>query len=354
MNDQNNNQNTLTSNGSQEISLVPFIKILVKKRYFIIILVLIGFFFGFAQRLIYYKKSYKAESIILLRSPQKVDRGDAYRKIYFDQVVQNTALKVITSASVIQDIVMHEYLYQKDGKSIKSDLLAFYNNKDLNSVVENVSSTINSEYEKQKQLLTISYISSNPDVSAQIVKNIIFQINKFYDKQMNSDELRNLEYVSSQKTKAKEELDAARQKVAFFIKQNVELSTVSSDGSKPDDNLHQYAKLELKQLQEDAKAKEDLYNSLLTKSQDISMLSNQSAPSVIVVQEAFPPAKPLPRGAIKYGMIYAFLMLILAVVIVILRNISDIIKTDENIFIFISKELKKDFNKLFHKKQGSL
>lgn len=345
MSDQNNNPNVLADNNSQEISLLPLVKIFIKNRYFIIFFIFIGLILGLTRGFLSYSKSYRAESIILLQSPQKVTSGD-YSKIYFDQVVQNTALKVITSASTIRDLVMQEYSYEKDGKPIKSNLLVFYDNNNLNAVVESVSNTVKSEYDKKNQLLTISYISSNPDVAAQIVNNIILQINKFYDKQMNSDALRNLEYVSAQTIKSKEELDAARQKVAFFIKQNIELSTISNDEKAADDNKHQFAKLELKKLQEDAMAKESLYNSLVKKSQDIGILSNQSAPSVIVVQEAFPPANPLPRGMLKSGIICAFLMFILALVIVLMRNISEIFGTNENIMTIIISALKKDLAKI--------
>ena len=344
-----NMNNTPQFSGIQkesEISLLPILKILIDKRWFIIILTFAGFCFGALLRTLLYSKSYCASSFILLQSSQKVTNQD-YSKVYFDSIVQNTCSIIVTSSLTVKNIILQEYTYEKNGQKVKTNLLGFYNEKDINRLADDkVLKNLKLSFDKKTQVLTISYIASNPDVASQIVNNVIKQINIFYNTQLTSDSTRNLKFVNEQLKIAKENLDTARLKLALFIKRNKEIVAVVSSSDNNATNTYSLAKLELQKLQEDAKVKEDLYNSLIKKSQDLGIQSEQNTPSVIVLQPAFPPQNPLPRQTLKYGTVGAFLMLLVAIGIVILRNLSEMMDKKENIIKLISDELSSDFKKL--------
>jgi len=326
------------------ISLFPILKILIDKRWFIVILTFTGFCFGIFLRVLFYNKDYCASASILLQSSQKVTNQD-YSKVYFDTIVQNTCSIIVTSSITVKNIILQEYMYEKNGQKVKTNLLEFYNEKDINKLAEyRILKNIKLNFDKKTQVLTLSYTASNPDVASQIVNNIIEQINIFYNTQMTSDSTRNLKFVNEQLKAAKENLDTARLKLALFIKRNKEIASLSDN--KAETNTYSLARLELQKLQEDARVKEDLYNSLMKKSQDLGIQSEQNTPSVIVLQPAFPPQKPLPRQMLKYGTVGAFLMLLIAIGTVILRNLSEIMDVKENIIKLISDELSSDFKKL--------
>jgi len=331
--------------GESEISLYPMLKILIRKRWFIIILTFIGLCLGTFLNVLFYSKVYTASSSILLQSSQKVTSQD-YSKIYLDAMVQSTCNIIVTSSTTVRDVILQEYTYEKNGQKVKTNLLKFYNAKDINSLVDGISKTIKLDYDKRTHVLTISYTASNPDVAAQIVNNIIKRINMFYNTQMTSDSARNLKFVSEQLKVSKENLDTIRLKLALFIKRNKEITTISSSDNKVETNTYSLARLELQKLKEDVKAKEDLYNSLIKKSQDLGIQAEQDTPSVIVLEQAFPPKSPLPRKALRNGIMGAFLILLIAIGIVGLKNFSGIISVKENIVKFISDELSSDFKRL--------
>lgn len=329
-----------------EISLFPLFKIILKNRWFIIVLTFIGFCFGIAISAISYNKSYCASSSILLQSSQKVTNQD-YSKIYFDSIVQNTCNIIANSTTTVRNVILQKYTYNnKNGQEVTADLLKFYNVKDINTLTEKVSKSIKLDYDKKTQVLTISYTAPNPDIASQIVNNIIEQINIFYNTQMTSDSVRNFKFVNEQLKTAKETLDAARLKLALFIKRNKEITGISSPDNKTETNTYSLARLELQNLQEDSKAKEDFYNSLVAKSQNLGIQTVQNIPSVIVLQKAFPPKNPLPRQTLKSGTTRAFFMLIISLGIIFLINFSKLVPGKENVTNLISNELCSDFKKL--------
>lgn len=329
-----------------EISLLPLFKIILKNRWFIIILTITGFCLGVLLSITSYNKVYCASSSILLQSSQKVTSQD-YTKVYLDSIVQSTCNIIITSSATVRNIILQEYTYAKKGQKLKTNLLEFYNTKDIDSLANRIARSIDLKYDKQTRVLTISYTASNPEVASQIVNNIIEQVNIFYNTQMTSDSARNFKFVNEQLKVAKENLDVARLQLALFVKRNKEITAgLFSPDNKVQTDVHSLARLELQKLQEDAKAKEDLYNSLVKKSQDFSIQAEQNTPSVIVLQPAFPPQKPLPKQTRKDGIIGAFLMFFIAIGIVVLKNLSEIMPVKENIAKLISDELSSDFRKL--------
>lgn len=329
-----------------EVSLLSLFKVVLKNRWIIIILTIAGFCFGILFGILSYTKVYLASSSILLQSSQKVTSQD-YSKVYLDAIVQNTYNIIINSSTTVKNVILEEYTYEKNGQKLKTNLLEFYNTKDINALAGRISKNIQLIYERKTQVLTISCVAPNPDIAAQIINNIIKQINIFYNTQMTSDSARNLKFVNEQIKVAKESLDAARLKRALFEKRNKEITAIlPSSDNKIQTAAHPLAILELQKLQEDAKAKEDLYNSLVKKSQDFGIQAEQNTPSVIVLQPAFPPQKPLPIKASKGGMTGAFLMLLVAIGIALLRNLAEIIPVKENIGRIIADELTADFKKL--------
>ena len=52
----------------------------------------------------------------------------------------------------------------------------------------------------------------------------------------------------------------------------------------------------------------------MLRSQSLGIDASQTAPSIIILQKAFPPAKPLPPKYVRNGAILGFLFLVLGVV----------------------------------------
>ncbi len=332
----NVSQNSDLEKGS-EVSLLPLIKIFLKNRWLIITLTFVGLCLGLLKSALFYSKVYSASSSILLQSSQKVTSQD-YSKVYLDSIVQSTCSIISTSSTTVRNIILQQYTYDKNGQKVKINLLEFYNSSNINTLIERVSRGITLTYDKQTRVLTISYRASNPEIASQIVNNVIEQINIFYNTQMTSDSARNFKFIEEQLKIAKENLDTIRLKLALFIKRNKEITTASEA------NTYSLAKLELQKLQEDTKAKEYLYDSLVKKSQDLGLQSEQKTPSVIVLQQAFPSQKPIPRKMLQGAILGSFLMLLVAIGIVVLKNLSEI--TKENIVKLVSYEFSNDFKKL--------
>lgn len=337
-----------------ELSLLPLFKILIIKRWRIIGCLLLGIIIGLLLTYLRYTPKYEAEGSVLLQTPEKVKQDAAPSSIFSkntqSDIVQSSYSTVIDSRNFTEKLVLSQYAYSLGGKSFKSNLVDFYHVNDLDGLINSVNKQLKANYDKKSFVLKFSFISKSPEISAQIVNNAIEQLNDFYQNEFNSTSKRNLEFVKSQIEDAKKSLDDARGKLTRFIKTNKEIKDTKLETNQ-DRYAYQEAKTKLKELQDDVTIKENFYNSLLTRSQSLGIDASQTAPSIIVLQKAFPPAKPMPPKYVRNGAIIGFLFLVFSIFIIIIRNLGEITGPNENLFTLIIDELKKDVAKLRIKKK---
>ncbi len=327
-----------------EISLLPFFKVIIKKRWFIIGMLFLGIALGYFITYLLYTPRYFAEGAVLLQSPERIkqDTRSGGTGSSPSNVVQYSYDTVLNSRGFIIDIINKRYTY--DNNKITSDLKGFYKNNEIEGTIKTVSSNLKISYDKRTFVLKLSYTSPFPDLSAEVVNNVINQLNEFYKNEFYGTTKRNYEFVKGQLSEAKKTLDDSRTNLTKFIKSNKQLQGNADDNNR--EYAYQGAKAELKSLQDDVLLKEDFYKALMEKSQALGIDSLQSSPLLIILQKAIAPAKPLPPKYIRNAAILGFLFLVFGIVIIIIRNIGEITGQDENIVTLILEELKKDLAKL--------
>jgi capsular polysaccharide biosynthesis protein len=192
----------------------------------------------------------------------------------------------------------------------------------------------------------LEYISTYPELAAQILNTTVNQINYFYNYQFNSNSMRNLEFVEKNIVLAKKELDEAKSNLSIFIERNKQLKVALKN---KDQYPEYYQCIEaMEKLQETAELKRKSYSALLAKSESLKLEISENAPSVTVIEAASPPLDPIPCHYGRNIGIGAIIGLLLAVAYVVLTHFMVLFQLEGTPIANIPAEFKNDFRKLFH------
>lgn len=309
----------------KEISLIYLFGLMFKYRWLIILLIVLGVIAGAVLTRIYYKKNYIVNTSILLQPPRKVsDSKDYLGSIQTKDLLNNTYSVVLNSNDFLKSIVLSDYDIQQDGNKIKGNLLKYFKTEDIGKVIDAVKSTVNIRCDKKTGVLVLEYTSIYPDIAAQILNNIVTQINTFYNYQFNSNSMRNLEFVEKSIASGKIELNEAKNNLATFIERNKQLKIALKNR---DQYPEYYQCIEaMEKLQENVDIKRKSYTALLTKGESLKLEISENAPYVTLIESATVPLKPLPGKYAKNGLLGGLLGIALAIIYIVINVVCKFFK----------------------------
>jgi uncharacterized protein involved in exopolysaccharide biosynthesis len=305
----------------------------------------IGVIAGATLTKLSYKENYLVTTTILLQPPRKVaDSKDYLGSIQTKDLLNNTFSTVLNSNDFFKSIVLADYDISENDKKIKANLLKYFKTEDVGRIIATVKELVKINYDRKTSVLRLEYTSAYPDVAAQILNNIITQINYFYNYQFNSNSMRNLEFVEKSIASAKKELDEAKYNLAVFIERNKQLKVALKN---KDQYPEYYQCIEaMEKLQENVNMKRKSYTGLLVKSESLKLEISENAPYVTIIEVAAAPLKPIPckyAGNVATGGAFGF---ILAAAYIIFSNFISLFNLHGTPLANIPSELKRDFKKI--------
>ena len=303
----------------KEISLLPLFLLFLRYRWFIILTTVIFVLISLILTMISYKENYNVSTSILLQPPRKVSTSEQYMDYYNTKdLLKNTYEVVLNSNDLLKNVVLSEYDLNEDGKNTKTNLMGFFKTDNTGTAIKKLKALLLADYKKLTSVVTLTITSANPEIAAQILNNVVGQINYYYNYQFNSNAKRNLEFVDSGIVVSKKDLDDAKRKLGSFITENKQLKVALA-------NQNQYPEYyqcvqELQKLQTDVDLKNKTYTTLLNKSEALKLEITENAPSVTVLEKATVPTEPIPPKYIRNSAIAGFLGLFFSCIYCIMTN----------------------------------
>lgn len=339
-----NNKDNIQLQPEKEFSFITFYFKLFEHRWLIILLIVLGVIAGAAFTKFTYKENYIVSTSMLLQPPRKVsDSKDYLGSIQTKDMLNNTYSVVLNSNDFLKSIVLSDYNIPENGNKIKANLLKYFKTDDISIAIDTVKSMVNIRCDKRTGVLVLEYTSTYPDIAAQILNNIVAQINTFYNYRFNSNSMRNLEFVEKSIASGKKELDEAKNNLATFIERNKQLKIALKNR---DQYPEYYQCIEaMEKLQENVELKRKSYSVLLTKSESLKLEISENAPYVTLIESAAVPLKPIPGKYARNGILGGLLGLALATVYIILCNFILVFNLYGTPMENIPSELKKDFKR---------
>jgi len=347
-----NNELEHNNSDNNEISIIDIIAVLFRRRWLILIIAIVCMILGGVLAIARYKVKYTASSSILLQQPRNVTVMKGSYVIPKKSIVPGTYKVVLGSGQLLSNVVMADYSYSLNGKVINNNLINYYNIKtqsDKNNVyaVSNiVKDSIKTSYNKKTFVLTISYTTTSPQLSAAIVNNIVKQLNLYYQKNFNSSARENLGFLKNSLDSAQKELNQSRIKLGRFVKKNKQLSNIDENSKSSSTTSFYESKLELNKLEDDAKVKKELFSNISEKYQMMKLELLAQASTITVLEQANSLIKPSPCSYKKYAAIGFILGLIVGIGYVIMINCITIFNLERTQIEEVSSGVKSDLNKL--------
>lgn len=333
----NNNecQDTQIHCASDEISLFSFVLALLRYRWLVITFILAGAVIAGVFSKLTYVKFYKAESYVILKPSPKVTDADSVK---LGDTLLGTYAIVLKTSQLLEKVALSKYDYVTDGGKESINLLKYYGVDDMNIVIQIIKGKLVPTFDKNGLILTLSYTAENPELAAQIINNIVSELDNYYKTQFAAVPLRNLEFVTKSLEAAKKELDDARNKFNIFITSNKQLQNISKENKYPACYL---SKQVLQQLEQDVDLKTKTYNDLKESYEKLRLQVSENAPAITVFEKAIPPQDPIPCTYIKASEIGAFSGFVIAAAYVFLTNLTALLGLKTNPLKTILTELKK-------------
>ena len=340
-----NTKDNIQLKPEKEISLMPFFVVMFKCRWLIILLTVTGVIAGVVFTRQTYKENYLVTTSILLQPPRKVaDSKDYLGSIQAKDLLNSTFSVVLNSNDFLKSVVLADYDVSENGKRIKTNLLKYFKIEDAGQAIEKVKGLIKINYDKKTSMLVLEYTSSYPDIAAQILNNIVTQINYFYNYQFNSNSIRNLEFVEKSIASAKKELDDEKANLTIFIERNKQLKVALKN---KDQYPEYYQCIEaMEKLQENVDLKRKTYTGLMIKGESLKLEITENAPYVTVIESATAPLRPIPCNYNRNVVMGGFIGFLFAAACVILNNFVALFNLHNTPAETIPAELKNDCMKM--------
>jgi len=337
----NEYKNNQIHHSNDELSMLPFFPILFRYRWLAIKLMLAGAIIAGVYATLMYKKSYKVNSSIFLKSSRYVTDVN---RVDPSDILKSTYEIVLKTNQLLEKVVLYKYDYTVDGKKESINLLKYYNTDNISTVIKSITNNLTLAFDKKNLILTLSYIDADPEMAAQIIDTIVGELDCYYNTKLTKETQRTLEFVIKNLGNAKKELNDARNKLDVFITTNKQLKNISKQ--KGQYSTCYSSATALQELEEEVDSKTKTYNDLKISYEKLRLQVTENAPTIIVLEKAIPPQDPIPCRYIKASVAGTFFGLFIATAYIFLMNLKTLFRLKTSPLETISAELKKDLKKL--------
>ena len=328
----------------EEINLIQYINVLLKRRWMIVF----GVFICVVLVAIYSIKLspvYTASAKFLpSKNPEMTSRmgtlvGGGSIQSYSENVTSEYYTMLLQSSPFLERILARTFFSQEAGGEV--DLAAYYEIEADNDIekrlkaVEAIGGNLEISTARTTQVITLSYSTGEPELSAAIVNAFLDELAIFNQDIRGSKAKENREFVEKQLKDIQKLLNEAEDKQADFTAKNKKVG--------PD------LQPELDRLKRSVKVQEEVYITLSKQLELAKIEEQEKKPMMEILERAAPPltrsAPKRKRNVILAGFVSLMLFVGLAFV---LEFMSKINREDEKYTEFFQnlEAVKNDFKRL--------
>ncbi len=306
--------------GSDEISVVSVLNIILRHRVMIVSLMLLfGFYSGFKS--VTSPKNYTVESQFMVkgaRSPGQlsgiaaqlglsIGGGDAGQSPAF-------YLDLLEAKAILWPIALMNYTVKTDTGTISGNLIKIYKIKDPRplvvkaKVIDALKGAISSTSSLRTGVITVLVRSGRPDLAVQISSNLLNQVNVYNLSRRQEQAAGERAFVQRQVDEKRAELRQAEGELRNFLEGN-----------------RQYAQspeliLERTRLQRQVDMRNTLYTTMLQSYEAARIDEMRDLPVISVIEPPEMPIMPDARGGVKKTLIGLAVGLVLGIVLAFFRE----------------------------------
>lgn len=338
----------------EEIHLINYVNVVLKRRWMIIVGVLICVLFTGI-----YSKSlppvFKASAKFLpSKNPEMTSRmgtliGTSGRIESFEtNVTSEYYTELLTSFPFLERIAKRKFFSKKMGEDV--DLISYYEVEAENEterlimVVETIGDSLEISTARTTKVVSLSYSSGEPELSAAIVNAFLVELNRYNQDIRDSRAKQNREFIEEQLEETRKLLKNATAALADFGAKNRKIAT-------PD------LEIELDRLKRNVRVQEEVYITLKKQLQLAKIEEQEKKPVIEIIEKASVPLyKSSPktmRNVILAGFVSLFLFIGLAFVLEYISKMNPD-KEEYREFNKHLKDIRKDltfFMRIFRKRK---
>ena len=328
---------------SEELNLINYVNVLLKKRW----LIILGVFICVLATGIYSKTrppKYTASAKFLpSRNPEMTSRmgtliGTSGRvESLENNVTSEYYTELLTSSPFLERIVRRKFFSQKMGG--EADLVSYYGDRIeketelLNRVVDTVGKQLEVSTHRTTKVITISYSTAEAELSAAIVNAFLDELIQYNQDIKDTKARQNREFIENQLEENRKLLKEAEVELAEFTSKNKKIATPNLE-------------VELDRLKRNVKVQEEVFITLKKQVELAKIEEQEKKPVIEIIEKASVPLhKSNPRtkrNVILAGFVSLFFFIGLAFV---LDYISKLTPDEERYREFFKNlnEIKNDF-----------
>jgi len=300
----------------EEVNFINYVNILLKKRW----LIILGVFFCVLVTGIYSKTrppQYTASAKFLpSKNPEMTSRmgtliGTTGRVESIENIVTSAYYtELLKSSPFLERIVKRKFLVKKKGEEV--DLISFYGNEiekgeePLSRVINTVGKQLEASTQRTTTVITISYSTGEPELSASIVNAFLEELIKYNQDMKDNKARQNREFIENRLEENRELLKVAEESLAEFTAKNKKIAT-------PD------LQVELDRLKRTVKVQEEVFITLKKQLELAKIEEQEKTPVIQIIEKASVPLyKSNPktkRNVILAGFVSLFFFIGLAFVL---------------------------------------
>lgn len=300
----------------EEVNFINYVNILLKKRW----LIILGVFFCVLATGIYSKTrspQYTASAKFLpSKNPEMTSRmgtliGTSGRVESIESNVTSAYYtELLKSSPFLERIVKRKFFIKKKGEEV--DLISFYGNEiekgeePLNRVINTVGQQLQTSTQRTTNVITISYSTGEPELSASIVNAFLEELIKYNQDMKDNKAKQNREFIENRLEENRKLLKEAEESLAEFTAKNKKIAT-------PD------LEIELDRLKRNVKVQEEVFITLKKQLELAKIEEQEKTPVIQIIEKAAVPLhKSNPktkRNVMLAGFVSLFLFIGLAFVL---------------------------------------
>ena len=327
----------------EEVNLINYVNILLKKRW----LIILGVFFCVLVTGIYSKTrspQYTASAKFLpSRNPEMTSRmgtliGTSGRvETIENNVTSAYYTELLKSSPFLERIVQRKFFVKNKGEEV--DLVSFYGDEiekgtdRLSRVIDTVGKQLETSTQRTTNVITISYSTGEPELSAAIVNAFLEELIRYNQDMKDNKARQNREFIENQLEENRKLLKEAEESLAEFTAKNKKIAT-------PD------LEVELDRLKRNVKVQEEVFITLKKQLELAKIEEQEKTPIIEIIEKASVPLhKSNPktkRNVILAGFVSLFFFIGLAFVLDYISKLSLNKERYEELFENLN-DIKNDF-----------
>jgi len=327
----------------EEVNLINYVNILLKKRW----LIILGVFFCVLVTGIYSKTrspQYTASAKFLpSRNPEMTSRmgtliGTSGRvETIENNVTSAYYTELLKSSPFLERIVQRKFFVKNKGEEV--DLVSFYGDEiekgtdRLSRVIDTVGKQLETSTQRTTNVITISYSIGEPELSAAIVNAFLEELIRYNQDMKDNKARQNREFIENQLEENRKLLKEAEESLAEFTAKNKKIAT-------PD------LEVELDRLKRNVKVQEEVFITLKKQLELAKIEEQEKTPIIEIIEKASVPLhKSNPktkRNVILAGFVSLFFFIGLAFVLDYISKLSLNKERYEELFENLN-DIKNDF-----------